>query len=130
MWHTDFSHEPHAPLPHHLDVFFGGQEIMVSGIRAVPRIDGTNGKIGKYEVHTSSDGVNFNKTAAAKGAWRDDEADGEGIAMFPVEAARGVRLVAMSGAEFDDPWTSLSEFYVFGAPMPPVAADRDAQQSR
>jgi hypothetical protein len=74
FWHTDFVLEDGAPLPHHIDVFFGGTQYRVSGIVVWPRFDHANGRIGKFEVYVSKDGSSFSSKPVASGTWRDRQA--------------------------------------------------------
>jgi hypothetical protein len=72
-WHTNFLWAP-APLPHHLDVFFAGEQRIVFGIQVWPRPDQANGRIGKFEIYLSDDGSTFNSDPAAVGEWADSDA--------------------------------------------------------
>jgi hypothetical protein len=70
-WHSDFKHKPNSPLPHRLDLFFGGAQHMVSGIVEMPRQFNGGGRIGKFEIYVSKDGINFTSTPVAAGEWPD-----------------------------------------------------------
>lgn len=60
-----------TPLPHHLDVFFNGEEHKITGIQVWPRQDHRNGRIGKFEVYISKDGKTFRGKPVASGEWPD-----------------------------------------------------------
>jgi hypothetical protein len=73
-WHTDFAQQPHSPLPHHLDIFFGYDTHLVHGIVMLPRPDPqVNGRIGKYEIYVSKDGKDWGSQPVAVGEWLDTD---------------------------------------------------------
>lgn len=70
LWHTDFSSGEPTQLPQRLTIDFGGAVHTVTGMAVQPRADGSNGNIGKYEIHASTDGETFERVTA--GEWEDD----------------------------------------------------------
>jgi hypothetical protein len=73
-WHTDYARQPHSPLPHHLDIFFGYDAHLVHGIVMLPRPDQqVNGRIGKYEIYVSNNGKDWGSQPVAVGEWPDTE---------------------------------------------------------
>lgn len=108
FWHTDWSVAPVPSTPHWIAADLGAKR-SVCGVRYLPRQDGNpNGRIGKYEVYTSTDGK----------AWGDPVASGalantgiEKWIPFGEVSARYVKLVAVSEVT-GQPWTSASEVSV------------------
>lgn len=105
FWHTDWSEPPVPGTPHWIVTDLGSSR-SVCGVRYLPRQDGNpNGRIGKYEVYTSTDGK----------AWGDPVATGalantaaEKWIPFAQTSARYVKLVAVTEVT-GKPWTSAAE---------------------
>ncbi|MFK0195205.1 phosphocholine-specific phospholipase C [Kitasatospora sp. NPDC090308] len=109
-WHTGWSGTA-APLPHEIRFDLGAAR-SVSGLSYLPRQDGgVNGRIGRYEVSTSTDGTTWSAPAAT-GTWADDALPKR--VDFTARTARHVRLRALSEAGNRGPWTSAAEIRVLG----------------
>jgi galactose oxidase len=107
FWHSRWSGTP-APMPHWIQVDLGASR-SVNGLVYRPRQDGNaNGRIGQYQVATSSNGATF--ATAASGTWADDSATK--TATFPAVTARYVRLTAVTEAGGRGPWTAVAELDV------------------
>ncbi|MEV6007044.1 phosphocholine-specific phospholipase C [Streptomyces sp. NPDC051976] len=110
MWHTAWSTTP-APLPHEIRFDLAAPKT-VSGLYYLPRQDGNaNGRIGRYEVSTSTDNTTWS-TPVATGTWADDPQPKS--VTFPATTARYVRLRALSEAGNRGPWSSAAEVRVLG----------------
>ncbi|MEU4694006.1 discoidin domain-containing protein [Actinoplanes sp. NPDC023714] len=107
FWHTRWNGEPDPPHPHEIQLDLG-RAMSVSCVYQRPRQDLVNGRIGRYEVYTSTDAVTWG-TPAATGTWPNvvDEQN----ACFTARTARYVRLRALSETT-GKPWTSISEMRV------------------
>lgn len=91
----------------------------VSGLVYTPRSDHRNGRIGRYEIHLSSDG-NAWGAPTVTGTLADDET--VKTISFAVTSARYVRLTALSEAGERGPWASAAEIDLLGDPgLPPPA---------
>ncbi|MDR3036407.1 MAG: discoidin domain-containing protein, partial [Kitasatospora sp.] len=110
IWHTGWS-AGDVPLPHEIRLDLG-TAAPVSGLTYLPRQDGNaNGRIGGYEIATSTDGTTWSSPVAT-GTWTDDAQAKE--AAFPTVTARWVRLRALTEAGNRGPWTSAAEIRVLG----------------
>ncbi|MEU4562937.1 discoidin domain-containing protein [Actinoplanes sp. NPDC023936] len=108
IWHTRWSDvDPDPAHPHEIQLDLG-RNMSVSCVYQRPRQDGTNGRIGGYEIYTSTTGTSWG-TPAAAGTWPD--VVGEQNACFSARTARYVRLRALSETS-GNPWTSISEMRV------------------
>jgi len=118
MWHSRYESPP-ARLPHSITIDMRSVQD-ISGLRYLPRQDGTaNGHIGQYSVTVSRDGSTFSAPVAT-GAWTDDTV--EKAALFPAVSARFIRLTASTEAGNRGPWSSAAELTVLGHVPPPVLA--------
>ncbi|MFJ8045988.1 discoidin domain-containing protein [Kitasatospora sp. NPDC096147] len=109
-WHTAWSGTA-APLPHEIRLDLGAPR-SVSALTYQPRQDGgANGRIGRYEVSTSTDDATWSAPVAT-GGWADD-AGTKRVDFAPV-TARYVRLRALSEAGGRGPWTSAAEIRLLG----------------
>ncbi len=104
IWHSRWSGTA-APLPHSITIDMHATRA-VSGLSYLPRSGSANGRIGRYEVHVSTDGVTWG-TARATGTWADDAV--EKTATFASVQTRYVRLRALSEAGNRGPWSSAAE---------------------
>jgi hypothetical protein len=109
MWHTAWEPTPTSP-PHWIS-FDLKNSITLTGIRYVPRVDMTNGRIGSFEVHLSHDGKEWIKTAA--GQWSDD-AQPKTVQFDRPQQARFVKIVALREVK-NRAWSSIAEFDVLVA---------------
>ncbi|WP_229070328.1 discoidin domain-containing protein [Actinoplanes sp. DH11] len=103
FWHTEWS-AADPPHPHEIQLDLG-RTMSVSCVYQRPRQNSANGRIGRYEVYTSTDGTTWG-TPAATGTW-PDVIDEQNVC-FPARSARYVRLVALSETT-GKPWTTVSE---------------------
>ncbi|WP_083934092.1 discoidin domain-containing protein [Kribbella catacumbae] len=93
MWHSNWS--PHAPLPQYITLNLGTTR-SIEALVYTPRQDAAvpNGRISKYDVQVSADGIVFQSVAT--GNW-DGTVDAK-LARFPTgTAARYVRLIGLEG---------------------------------
>jgi glucose/arabinose dehydrogenase len=106
IWHTEWQ-AADPPPPHEIQLDLG-RTAAVSCVFYQPRPDHSNGRIGDYEVHTSTDGTTWG-TAAATGTWIDTPA--EQTACFSPRSARYLRIRALTEVA-GRPWTSVAELRV------------------
>ncbi|MGY1690636.1 discoidin domain-containing protein [Geodermatophilus sp. SYSU D01105] len=119
MWHSRYEGTP-APLPHTVTIDMTAPRD-VSGLRYLPRQDGTpNGRIGRFSVSTSLDGVAY--TLVSTGTWADTAA--EKAVAFPPHSARYVRLTAHTEAGGRGPWTSAAGIVVLRGQVAPPELPR------
>jgi beta-galactosidase len=90
IWHTAW--DPVDPLPHHLTIDLK-ESLPVRGLTYLPRQDMTNGRIARYEIHVSGDGMNWQQKAV--GEWPNSP-DLKTVRFDSVVTARYLRLVALS----------------------------------
>ena len=105
FWHTHFVRADGkvvetAPYPHTLTVTFPETKT-IGGLRYVPRTDLVSGVMTKYEIYTSTDGVNFNlihKGEASQYA-KGNSASGfmPMVATWESVSAKAVRFVITEG---------------------------------
>ncbi|WP_456505127.1 discoidin domain-containing protein [Arthrobacter sp. UYCu723] len=128
MWHSRWSPAPAAPLPHSITIDTKATR-SISGFRYLPRSAGTNGRVGKYSIGVSTNGLTW--SVVASGAWPDTSA--EKTVNFAAVSARYVRLTATTEAGNRGPWSSAAEINLLGPsqgswgptisfPIVPVAA--------
>ncbi|WP_326791704.1 beta-galactosidase [Streptomyces sp. NBC_00841] len=106
FWHTKWSGTA-APMPHEIQLNLGGDNT-VSCLYYLPRQDGANGRIAKYEVYTSKDGTTWGDPVAT-GTWTNTAAEKE--ACFTPVSAHYIRLRALSEVN-GNPWTTAAEINV------------------
>ncbi|MEV6487518.1 discoidin domain-containing protein [Actinoplanes sp. NPDC051633] len=93
LWHTRYSGGTIAPMPHEIQLDLGGS-YPVTDLYYQPRTDTSpNGRIGRYEVYVSADGINWGATVAS-GTFTNSTA--LQVARFPATTGRYVRLRALS----------------------------------
>ena len=108
-WVTQWNGGSPTP-PHELQISLGGR-YTISGLRYLPRQDGSdNGRIRQYEIYVSTDGASWG-TAVASGTFADTAAEQE-VLFAPVPATH-VRLVALNSYD-GDPWTAVAEINMLG----------------
>lgn len=90
IWHTSWS--PSKSLPHEI-VIKMDSTFSVSGLKYLPRQDGTNGRIGSYEIYTSLDGSAWGR-AITSGQFED--VGEEQLVMFDSIPAQYVKLKALT----------------------------------
>ncbi|WP_456505128.1 discoidin domain-containing protein [Arthrobacter sp. UYCu723] len=128
MWHSRWYPAPAAPLPHSITIDTKATR-SISGFRYLPRSEGTNGRVGKYSIGVSTNGLTW--SVVASGAWPDTSA--EKTVNFAAVSARYVRLTATTEAGNRGPWSSAAEINLLGPsqgswgptisfPIVPVAA--------
>ncbi|CAI3802409.1 discoidin domain-containing protein [Pseudarthrobacter sp. MM222] len=128
IWHSRWSPGLAAPLPHTITIDTKAAR-SIAGFRYLPRSDGTNGRVGKYSVGVSTNGITW--SAVASGTWPDTGT--EKTVNFTTVTARYVRLTATTEAGDSGPWSSAAEINLLGPllgswgptisfPIVPVAA--------
>ncbi len=92
MWHSNWS--PHAPLPQYITLDLGRSR-SIEALVYTPRQDASpNGRIFKYDVQVSADGIEFQSVAT--GNW--DDTKPAKIARVPAgTTGRYVRLIGLEG---------------------------------
>ena len=111
IWHTEYDPTT-APLPHTITVDMNSLNI-IDGVTYLPRQDGiSHGNIGEHQVFISTDGNEW--TLVAFGTWLDD--DTEKSADFEPIPARYFRIVALTEAGDNGPWSSAAELNAYGVP--------------
>jgi len=114
IWHTKWSGGD-DPLPHEIQLDLGAS-YNVTCLYYLPRQTQTNGRIGNYEVYTSTDGTTWG-TAAKTGTFANSTV--EQSACFSGRTARYVRLRALSEVN-GNPWSSAAELNVGYQPPTPT----------
>ena len=99
-----------APFPHTITVDMSTTQ-RVAALRYTPGTSSANGRIGRFEIHVSTDGTSWG-TPVASGTWADDVL--EKTAQFAGVAARFVRLTAITEAGDRGPFIAASELNLFG----------------
>ncbi|WP_211883274.1 discoidin domain-containing protein, partial [Pseudarthrobacter albicanus] len=128
FWHSRWSPAPAAPLPHSITIDTKATR-SISGFRYLPRSDLPNGRVGKYSIGVSTNGISW--SVVASGAWPDTGA--EKTVNFTAVSARYVRLTATTEAGNRGPWSTAAEINLLGPsqgswgptisfPIVPVAA--------
>lgn len=116
-WHSQWSGTL-VPLPHSITIDMNKTET-VAGLKYLPRSGSSNGRIGRFEIHTSTDGTTWG-TAVATGTWADNSL--QKTAEFTAVATRFVRLTAITEAGNRGPWSNAAEINLFaeaGSTEPP-----------
>ncbi|GIG62503.1 hypothetical protein Lfu02_68750 [Longispora fulva] len=108
IWHTQWS-GANPPPPHEIQLDLHAT-YQVTSVYYLPRQTGTNGRIARYEVYVSTDGVTWG-TPVATGTWTNTAT--EETATFAAKAGRYVKLRALSEVN-GNPWTSAAEIAVAG----------------
>lgn len=110
IWHSMYSPVVHE-LPHTMTIDMKTIK-NIDGIRYHPRQDGSkNGNIGQHKIYTSTDCINFSNMVSY-GTWADDATPKSSA--FELHPARCVRIEAITEAGNRGPWSSASEFFVYG----------------
>ncbi|MET8763521.1 discoidin domain-containing protein [Lentzea sp. NPDC004782] len=119
IWHSRW--RTPTPLPQWLTIDLGTAR-RVSGLVYTPRADRANGRVGRYEIRLSTDGVTWGDPVVT-GTLADDA--GVKTIGFAVSSTRYVRLVALSEAGGRGSWASAAEIDLLGdpGPRPPVQGD-------
>lgn len=108
MWHTQYNPTT-VTYPHYVEIDLGGT-YQLSKFRFLPRQDYVNGRIAKYSIFISEDGVNWGDTVAA-GVW--DNTIAEKVVYFPTTSGRYFKLLALSEVN-SNAWASGNEIYLHG----------------
>jgi galactose oxidase len=123
IWHSRWSGTA-APLPHWIAIDMHNAQT-VAALKYLPRTGSTNARIGRFEIHVSSDGTNWG-AAVATGTWADNALE-KTVQFSPVDA-RFVRLTALTEVANRGPWSSAAELNLVAEaagtepPPPPVPA--------
>jgi F5/8 type C domain len=116
LWHTEYSQQ--IPPPPHTIVLDLGNTYQVTGLRYLPRQDGSsNGTIARYEVYVSPDSTTWGP-AVSTGTFPANAT--EKTVQFPAKTGRYVRLVALSEIK-GNPWTSVAELNILASAAPTPA---------
>jgi hypothetical protein len=91
IWHTNW--EPMAQPPHFLTLDLK-KPVRVRGLTYLPRQDMTNGRIARFELYASVDGMSWGQPLAS-GQWLDD-AVAKTVRLNEAVEARFLKLVALS----------------------------------
>jgi hypothetical protein len=110
IWHTEFVGASPG-YPHELVIDLGATR-RVEGLLYVPRQDGPNGRIKRYEVRVSDDGKTWSEPIA-EGTWAND-ATFKYVAL-PGRSARLVQLRGLSEVN-GQPYMSAAEVVIDSAP--------------
>jgi hypothetical protein len=89
FWHTRW--KPDDPLPHEIVIDIG-QEVVLNGVKYLPRQDMANGRIAEAEIYCSSDPAHWGPPIA-KAKWRNS-ADAQSLKFTRSVKARYLKLVA------------------------------------
>jgi galactose oxidase len=108
IWHSRWSGTP-APLPHSITLDMR-ERTTISALRYTPRTGSSNGRIGRFEIHVSTNGTDWG-TPVTTGTWADNAL--EKTAQFSPVAARFVRLTALTAAANRGQYTAVAELNVF-----------------
>ncbi len=108
MWHTQYSPSTVA-YPHYVEIDLGAT-YQLSKFRYLPRQDYVNGRIAKYAIFVSQDGINWGDTIAS-GVWENSLA--EKTVYFPAKTGRYLKLLALSEVN-GNAWASGNEVYLHG----------------
>ncbi|MFI5801233.1 discoidin domain-containing protein [Streptomyces sp. NPDC051561] len=111
IWHSRWT-APAAPLPHTLTIDMHRTDV-VSALVYHPRGSGSNGRVGEYALHLSTDGTSWG-AAVATGTLADDNT--VKTLSFAPKGTRYVRLTALTEAGGRGPWSSAGEINLLGDP--------------
>ncbi len=118
FWHSAYSGDAPAPLPHRL-VIDVKRLSAVTALTYLPRQDKPNGRIGRFSLQLSTNGQTYDEVAS--GTLADDftlkQID------FQRTSARYVRLIAVTEAGNRGPWSSAGEINMLGGPNPSLPRD-------
>jgi lysophospholipase L1-like esterase len=117
-WHTGYSKGVDGH-PHQIEIDLGSESSLL-GLRYLPRQGAVNGRVRRYELYLSGDGMTWAESPAASGTFRGT-ADPELILLPSPATARYVRFRALSEIN-GGPWTSVAELDVLRLPADPPAA--------
>lgn len=115
FWHTQWYNST-APMPHYVAVYLGGA-YNLSKLTYVPRQAAVNGRINAYQVHVSTDSINW--TQVATGNFVNSTAS-QDVVFSPTVKAKYVKLVATSEVN-GNAWTSVGELAFTGCPDTTIA---------
>ncbi|HVI45176.1 MAG TPA: discoidin domain-containing protein [Chitinophaga sp.] len=110
FWHTQWYNST-APMPHYISIYLGGA-YNLSKLTYLPRQSGVNGRINAYQVHVSTDSINW--TQVASGNFVNSTA-AQDVVFSPTVKARYVKLVATSEVNANA-WTTVAELSFTGCP--------------
>ncbi|MDR2981323.1 MAG: discoidin domain-containing protein [Puniceicoccales bacterium] len=107
-WHTKWGETD--PLPHNIQIDLGAP-YEVNGFVYVPRPDGGNGNIKKYELYLSKDGENWG-TPVSAGEFRS-KSEPNTLFFDAVPGTRYIKLVAISGFNGNPYYAAVAEIQIF-----------------
>ena len=109
LWHTRWSTSP-TSYPHEFQVDMGSR-YSVHKFIYLPRQEGENGRIKKFELYISDDYENYGD-AVAKGEWENTAAP-QTVTLKTTKSGQYWKLVALSEVN-DNIWASAAEFTIVG----------------
>ncbi len=116
IWQTSWTTAPELPHTFTIDM---RKLNLVSGFSYLPRpSSNADGRLGQYQITTSTDGVNWNESVAS-GVFLDSAA--AQTTTFAPQLARFARLTVLTEAGGRGPWSSAAEFNLLGRPNPSLA---------
>lgn len=110
IWHSRWSSDvPRSPHELVIDL---GETLTLRGFTYLPRANGPNGRVVKYEVYTSADGGSWGQPAAAGefGNMRNNPVE-QRVTFAAARPGRFLRFVALSEVN-GQPWASAAEIGV------------------
>ena len=114
FWHTkwtkDNKNEPKHPHEIQIDM---GEELKLSAVTCLPRQDGSNGRIAKYELYLSKDGKDWGKPASI-GTFKNST-ELQTVKLKEETIARYIKLIALSEVA-GNAWASCAEISVQTSP--------------
>ncbi len=121
FWHSAYSGDAPAPLPHRLIIDMKALSAVTS-LTYLPRQDKPNGRIGRFSLQLSANGQDWDEVAS--GTLADDATLKQ--VDFQRTLARYVRLIAVT--EDRGPWSSAGEINLLGGPNPSLPRDAWSSQ--
>ncbi len=108
FWHTEWYYADPSP-PHEIR-FDLGSAFEIDAFRYLPRQDGTNGRVGSFQIFTSADGVIWG-SSVAQGTFDNDFLEKQ--VLFAPTIAQFIKFVALDEVN-DNPWTTAAEINIEG----------------
>lgn len=125
IWHTRWSSSP-TGYPHEFQVDMGAR-YSVHKFICLPRSDGENGRIKKYERYIGDDYENYGEPVAT-GEWENTAAP-QTITLAKTKSGRYWKLVALSEVN-GNMWASAAEFSIVGCNGDTSGSDLPLQDNR
>lgn len=109
IWHTAWSSNPTPNYPHQFVIDLS-KEYSITKFISLPRQNGSNGRIKKYEFYASMDTTNWGN-AVVQDSFPDNAAP-QTVSFAPKDA-RFIKFVALS-ERANNPWASMAELSIIG----------------